>query len=225
MRIRSMLLSAALFYVFASSLLFATTVSHEYSHYAAHEGIELPPITFKTTPQDAHTDMVIIESMKIAGKNYRVENVEESTIVLHQDLFLYALTLNLAPTNLYNDGTLAATYLQTTPTTLQAEPNDVNAAPVYTAATMFLIAIALYLLKQMTLTRSLLYATTSEISNNAHHAIEMGINATLYTIIAQLLFTATILLLLAPTFRRLLPKAPRVAAFATTKPHFIHVKA
>ncbi len=223
--VRRALIGGFMFYLAAVALLMGSTVAHEYSHYVAHEGWQAAPLAFYETPADAQADLVTSKNIEVDGRPYRVENVDETTIVIYRDTLVYAFTLNLAPMALYTDGTLGATYMhtdggQTASRVTGADDhvehwNTVMGAPIGVAIAGLAVAIVLVAWTKSIAARAMFVAYASELGNNAHHAEALGMHAGIYTIVAQVIFGIAILatVLLSKTYRSW------IAAPTTRAPH------
>lgn len=205
------------FWAITASALYAGTFIHEFSHYAAHEGAQVPEVRFFDTPDDARADLVHVETVDHDGRRYRMENVQETTIVLYDDAILYAMTLNLLPIGMYDTGSLGATFLHATeadtPSIIAGAEDEhwgvVMGAPLVTAVVLFMLCCTWIVVRPDLMGRALFVAYAAELGNNAHHAPAVGLDSTAYAVAAEVIFGLALVtvILLSPTYRSILAHA------------------
>lgn len=193
-------------YILFAGLTFGATITHELSHYYAHTGSLDADFTYFHDNEAAHRELITIKQIEHDGKNYRVETVDKDIIVIYQDTFINAATLNILPKEAYNTGTLGSTFMNKDIEYLlersaHEHPGDIiDAAPIMFALTAIITTLIWLIIHPNVINKILFVVTSNELLNNSHHAEALGLNTTAYMLgTTTLIFTAWMILLVNPT--------------------------
>jgi hypothetical protein len=172
------------FYLTTASLIVVGIGIHEYSHYAAHEGLEMPALAYSDGVAEAQADLLRTERSRNAGGEVLVQQPRETTIVFFPNTFLQAAGLGLLPAQAYqDDGVLASTYFHLDHAEVGAlqerggtMPAAVVAAPLWIAALVFFGALAWALARPNLFNKALLVAFAVQLGDVGHHASAFGMD-------------------------------------------------
>lgn len=190
------------FYVMASSLIVAGIALHEYSHYAAHEGLGMPTVAYSDGVEAAHTELLQLERSRGHGGDIILRQPAETTIVFYPNTFVQAAGLGLLPAQVYqDDGVLASTFFRLEGNHVEEMrardgqmPALVVAAPLLLAVGVFLLALAWALLRPNLFNKALLLAYAVQIGDAGHHASAIGMQPDVFYGLSSLLIVAAAVL-------------------------------
>lgn len=214
-------LAVLLFFIAVVGFTFASTVVHELGHALAWDATEGPVFIVAGSRDDARDVVAAEKSMNIDGQNYRVLEVERTTIALYpKTILITGATLGIAPSALLSDQVLASTFYALDDedyATLAAggDPTGWQEAATPMIVNGFLaIPIWIWLLwRPHAVSMAAAWANAAEWRYNVHHATEVGIPTTLYlgaSLLVMAITVGVITFLAVGGWRRPGPASPRV---------------
>ena len=214
------------FYVMTATLIVVGVGVHEYSHYAAHEGMGVPEMAYHENVRDAQEGILQVEHSRAGGQDILVQQPKATTIVFFPNTFVQAAGLGLLPAEMYADeGVLASTFFHLDDAQvagLQSRdgemPDPVVAAPLWVAGAVFLVALAWCLVRPNLFNKALLVAYAVQIGDAGHHASALGMDPVVFYALSTIAIVVAALLVALRTRRA--PKEGPDGARGSSRPDF-----
>lgn len=202
-RVARAVLRGAVFYLLTASLIVAGVAVHEYSHYAAHEGLGVPPLAYAGSVGEAQRDLLETERAHSPAGEVLVQQPKATTIVFFPNTFLQAAVLGLLPSEAYQDnGVLASTFFHLDGGQVDGVrsrggemPDGVIAAPLWVAIATFSVAFLWTAVRPNLFSKALLVAGAVNLGDAGHHAAALGIPPDAFYALTALAIVAAAVLL------------------------------